>query len=225
MKKKKNQKSAFFGSAFLVNSVKESDDKKIDGYGLISAFYSWGYPCDRSWVLLFSLFDLQVGMTSVKISIRHKRELAKRKVMTIHVDVSAEGSTTIHYPLAYRFDKAGRYFIICEIEGSSKKIIVPFDVITKEWPEFSQKEINFGKDSQFIPHSLKANVNCSGCKEAYIFEESFLPDFEPGPGALSFPKLGEKECSNCGQLLFLKDIQGQIRASLKKLITEKMGGK
>jgi hypothetical protein len=210
------------GSGILADSIKKSDQGKIDCYGIFTIFHAWGYPCSRSWKAIITIFNLPKGNTSLTVTLKEKSKNIKSLGS---VDISGDdpnGVIAIPIPLKYRFNKPGSYYLEFTIIDNLKKLRIPFEVRTKEWPEFTKKEIEFAKNNNLIPQSLRANVHCDKCEYAYIFEETFIPELEPKGGIHRFPESGRFECSGCGQVLELRDIQGQLRASLKDIISQKM---
>ena len=71
------------------------------------------------------------------------------------------------------------------------------------------------KNKALIPHKVSAQVKCSQCNQHYVFEEKILDSVESSGGTTPFPENGIYECDSCGHRMKLKDIQGQIRASIK----------
>ena len=62
---------------------------------------------------------------------------------------------------------------------------------------------------------MSAQVKCKNCGHSCLFEEKILESEEHSGGTIPFPESGIHECDNCGHNMKLKDIQGQIRASIK----------
>ena len=71
------------------------------------------------------------------------------------------------------------------------------------------------KNKSLIPHKVSAQVKCKNCSHSYLFEEKILESEKDSGGTIPFPESGIYECDNCGHKMKLKDIQGQIRASIK----------
>jgi len=221
-KKKKIKNIGKIGSGILADSVKISEHGKYDCYGVFTIIYAWGFPCSRSWESLITVFDLPKGDTIVDIALKKGNKVLKKMVSVTIDNQEPNGAATIHVPLRYRFDFSGIYNIECSIGDSPKRVRIPFELRTKEWPKFNKNEVNFAKGNPSIPQSLRANVHCDNCQYAYIFEETFIPDQEPSGGVYRFPESGKFECKQCDQIVELRDIQGQLRASLKDIISKKM---
>jgi len=221
-KSSKKKFIARLGSGILADSIKKSEQGKIDCYGVFTLFHAWGYPCSRSWNAIVSAFELPKGHTSITVTINRGKNNLKT-LATVDIDNEETNNiTVIPIPLKYRFDKSGPYYLEFSILESIRKLKIPFEVQTKDWPEFTQKEIEFARNNNAIPKSIRANVQCDKCRYTYIFEETFIPELRPTGGVRNFPESGKFECSDCGQILELRDIQGQLRASLKNIIVQKM---
>ena len=221
-KSSKKKPAARLGSGILADSIKKSDQGKIDCYGIFTIFHAWSYPCSRTWNVIVTAFELPKGNTSITVTLKQKGKNIK-SLGTINIDSElTHNVTVIPMPLKYRFEKPGTYFLEFSILDSIKKLKIPFEVRTKDWPEFTAEEIRFAIDNNVLPQNLRANVHCEKCKYAYIFEETIITEHAPKGGVLRFPKSGKFECLDCGQIIELRDIQGQLRASLKDIITKQM---
>lgn len=216
-----------FGSGILADSVKKSEHGKVDCFGVFTVIWAWGYPCSRSGNIIFTLFNLHKGSYPILLSLRKYASKDINLIASGELKV-IEGKSATHvetFKINIKLTEPGRYLIECSLKNNPNILIVPFEVITKEWPEFSAKEIEFARQDTSILQAIRANIDCSDCKQAYIFEESFIPDREIAPGVRRFPDSGEFECDNCGHTIPLKDIQGRLRASLKEAIIRRMGAK
>jgi hypothetical protein len=222
VKNKASSISPLVGSGLLCDSVNVTDAGRITAQGLITLFWAWGYPCVRSWFLVLTLFHLPKGKTPVTISMRKIGQRDQTSLAVLDTDAPKNDTiTTMPIQLSHSFDSPGRYELICNLQGAKRGLKIPFVVLQKEWVEFSDKEKEYVKTHLETPHTLRANVHCRHCNYAYIFEESVIDDM-PAGGVHRFPRNGEFECADCGHILKLKDIQGQLRASLKDMLTKAM---
>ena len=110
--------------------------------------------------------------------------------------------------LSYKFPKDGRYELILSFRDYPGKLILPFEVKTKVWPDFSRPEKQYVKKNPDFPRFIRVTVECEQCKAPYFFEETVLPDSSPQSGVFRFPDSGVFECTSCGAALHLKDLQG-----------------
>jgi hypothetical protein len=200
------------------------DNGKAIAQGLITTFWAWGFPCSRSCVCFATAFDLPVGTTKLILALTGPGGRAKRQVSTFDIPSQNEGAaTTAVVPVRFEVRDAGDYSFECNLEGQRRTISLPFLVRQREWPEFTEEEKQFATENNNVTQSLRANVHCSQCSHAFIFEESMVDDKAPG-GVNRFPADGVFKCDDCGHVLRLRDIQGQLRASLKAMVGAAMGG-
>ncbi len=209
-----------FGNALMADYARPQPTGKIDAIGIFTRFNAWGYPCIRNWTLVFSIYDIPLVGINLHIGIKKKGQKGLETLTAFDLKGSNElNSHTIPVALNYTFQKDGEYEIQCSIKDSNAKISIPVDISTMPWAIFTKEEIEFvDKNKKVIPYRLSAQINCNSCSHAYIFEESILEDEPPQGGTIRFPKNGVFECKNCGHEMNLKDIQGQLRASLKDSI-------
>lgn len=211
-----------FSSGILCNTV-STVNNAIECGGLFTAFVAWAFPTTiRQWFLVMSVFDLPIGKSGITISIAAGKTGTGRKTTLATVDIERKGEelgTVLQFPLIYKFQKAGYYCLIVNLRGSTRKQVIPCKVHLKDWPEFSRKELELLRSKPSIPSSIRTDVNCSECGHTYHLEESVLPEHESLGGVESFPETGIIECDTCGHEMHVKDIQGQIRDSIKAAVT------
>lgn len=210
-------------AAIFCNSASSGESGKIDCRGIFTSFLAWGYPTGlRSWHAVLTLFNLPQGKTSIKVSIAkikgRKTDLAKAEIDKGKRDIG----NVVNFPLRYKFKNEGFYYIYFTIEGTNNYLKVPIKVTTEPWPEFTKEHIDFLLKNPSIPNSIRINVYCSECSHPYTFEENVLPDVKLAGGVHPFPQNGIFKCESCGQILHLKDIQGQVRDSIKKALSAAM---
>lgn len=220
----KNASPQLAGCIFC-NSASEDSGGKVNCRGVFTSFLAWAYPTSiRSWHVILTIYKLPEGTTTISVAISYgrgeKTTLATLDVQRGKVDVGS----VINLPLRHRFEKEGFYTVHVSVLGSTATLKVPVKVATKRWPHFSRKQLQFLKDNPSVPHSLRANILCSTCSRPFILEESVLPDAELADGVLPFPDTGQIECESCGHILHVKDIQGQLLASIKNAVSEAMRG-
>lgn len=206
-----------FGNALLADFARRQPNGKIDAIGIFTRFNAWGYPCIRNWTLILTIYDIPISGANVHIGIKRKNLNNIETLAAFDIKGSnSNNSHTIPIALSYVFTKSGTYEIICSVRDLKSKLKVPVYIETIPWPKFTPQEVEIvRKNRRLIPYKLSAQINCNSCSHAYLFEESILIEEEPQGGTYRFPKSGVFECTNCGYEMNLKDIQGQLRASLK----------
>lgn len=214
----------FIGNGMLFKNINNADGFKIDCYGLITVFWAWGFPCKRSWATAITLFDLPKGNTNLILSIKKKYTNEPKHIIPFAIEAEpADITATATVPLDHKFESEGYYELECSFVDYPNKLKIPFKVIAKEWPTFTEEEVNFSKTETDIPKKMRANVSCEDCNHSYFFEEVYDQNEPIDGGIHRFPESGEFECEECGHMLQLKDVQGQLRNLLKKNIMEAMG--
>jgi len=220
-----NSPSPKLAGAVFCNSASQGDGGKVDCRGVFTSFLAWSYPTSlRSWHAILTLHDLPAGTTSISVAISQgqgkKTTLAAADIQRGKPDLGS----VINLPLRYRFKSEGFYFVHFTIVGTRRTLKVPLKVNTMPWPRFSRKQIEFLKENPAVPHSLRMNIQCSDCSHSYTLEECVLPDSELPGGVLPFPEAGSFECESCGHVLQVRDIQGQLRNSIKNAVRQAMKG-
>jgi hypothetical protein len=215
----------FFGSGVLADSFRRGESGKTDISGIFTILYAWSFPCTRSIHSILTIFNLPEGETSVAVSIA-KRNSRKLKSLGL-VDVSSEvskGHVTVPYIARYKFEKEGIYEIVFSFRDYPGKLKIPLDIHKKLWPQFTDEEIDFVKKSGETFPSFRITIHCSGCEHVYIFEEQLNSEVPAKGGVYRFPEDSIFICEECDREMDLRDIRGQMRASLKDTITLRMGG-
>lgn len=214
------------GSGILANSSSRSKIGRLDCLGIITVFWAWAFPCIRHWQALITIFNLKKGKTPIAVSIgkRNSRNLSSLLIMDIEIE---DNLSTITVPLALRhsFSEAGLYDLVISFQNYSGKLKIPFEVREKKWPVITKAEKRFIKEQKNFSPKFQLNVHCDKCNHVYVFEES-IEEIKSGKGGVyRFPENGDFECIECGNILHLKDMQGQLRSALKDTILKRMGRK
>lgn len=218
-------KMPFLGSGVICDQLSRQKGKPA-AHGIFTHMYAWAYPCNRSWFLIFSVFGATEFPIEGDISVRKKggrQKSVKKEKFTVTEDEVLWTSqnlsaVTVNVKLGCEFGSPGLYEILISLDRSSSKLRIPLVLQTMPWPDFTEKEIGLAK-KKGIPLSIRVNVACPKCKAAYIFEETIMEDEAHPTGVLSFPSSGLFECIDCGHELNLKDIQGQVRQTLKERLS------
>lgn len=220
-KQKQRKRLPYFGGGILTDNFALADTGKVNAYGIYTMFWAWDFPCHRRGVAIFTLFDLPKRKTKVTVSIKKKGSKAK-KLSSLIVQLKEDAPPLIQtIALRLTLPSAGSYQLLFSIYGISSKLRIPFEVRKKDWPEFTKAEREFVKTNPMVAKSIRANVHCSQCSHAYVFEESLL-ETPPDKGVQRFPDSGKFKCLSCSRQLRLRDLQGQLRASLKEQVKEVM---
>jgi len=203
-------------SAVFCDSASKAKSAKMDCKGVFTSFLAWAYPTSiRTWHAVLTLYSLPKGTTTIAVSISlgrgKKTTLASIDILRGKVDIG----TVISVPLHYRFPQEGSYNVHFNIVGTTASLKTKLLVFTQPWPRTTKRQRDFLKSNPTIPHSIRMNVLCSECSRPFILEESVLPEEQFAEGVLPFPDSGKLECGTCSHILHLKDIQGQLRSSIK----------
>lgn len=211
-----NKRPPSFGSAIFCNSATQGERGKVDCRGIFTSFLAWGYPTSiRNWQAIVTIYNLPKETTAVSVAIAYRR--GKRKTLaTADIEKGEkELGNVLHIPLRYQFYREGIYNIFFNIIGTIKTLKVPLKVSTQDWPEFTDREIELIRKNKNLPNAIRAIVICSDCSKPYTFEEALLPGHKMADGVQPFPNSGFIICESCGAKIYLKDVQGQVRSSMK----------
>lgn len=211
------------GSGILANSSSRSQIGKLDCLGIITIFWAWAFPCVRHWQALITIFNLKIGKTPITVSIGKRNSLKLSSLLMMDIEAKEDlSSITVPISLNYKFSELGLYNLVISFINYPGKLMIPFEVREKKWPVITNAEKRFiYKKKGFFP-KFQANVHCDKCDHVYVFEES-IGEIKTGKGGVfSFPENGIFECIECSNILYLKDIQGQLRSALKDIILKQM---
>ncbi len=216
---------AIFGGAVFCDNASRGASGKIDCRGVFTSFWAWAYPTStRTWHAIVTLYNLTEGTTSVTAAISLGRG---KKTTLAHGDIqTSKGNVgnVVNMPLRFEFPREGLYTMYFNIVGTTTTLKVPLRVNTQAWPHFTKTQLELLERNPRIPHSVRANVVCSECGKPYVFEESVLPEPPLASGVRPFPDSGVIECEVCKHRLNLKDIQGQVRSSIKTAVAAAVRG-
>lgn len=215
-----------FNSGLLFDSFNETANKKINGLGAINIFRAWGFPCTRQSIALISIFDLKKGDTKGDILLSKLHGTEETKVTSFTATTNIKNSCiTAVIPIAVTFERKGRYYLKAVFHDYKSVLKIHFIVDLQKWPIFSKEELDFIREHPIPYGSIRADIQCNKCSHAYIFEETILEGILPPGGVMRFPESGEFQCEQCNEKIYLRDIQGQMRFSLKEIISNAMRGK
>lgn len=214
-----NKKLPSFGSAIFCNSATQGERGKVDCRGIFTSFLAWGYPTSiRNWQAIVTIYDLPEETIRVSVAIAHRGD--KRRVLATAkvAKTGRELGSVVHIPLRHQFDRDGIYNVFFNIVGTTKSLKVPVRVSTQDWPEFTRREIELMRKNKSLPNAIRAIITCLKCSSPYTFEEALLPEHKMAGGVQPFPSSGFIACASCGWKIDLKDIQGQVRSSMKTAV-------
>lgn len=224
-KAKSGKSGPMLTSAIFCNFVSKGESGKVDCRDVFTTFLTWAYPTAfRTWFAILAVYNLPPETTSISVSISRGRGKKTTLISVDIVDVGENFGTIVNIPLRYKFQNEGFHIIHFNVVGTTTVLRIPVNVITQPWPKLSGKQIAFLKSTPSIPHCIRTNILCSSCSSPYVFEENVIPNEELVKGVLPFPESGIFECENCGYKLHLKDIQGQLRSSIKMAVTAAIRG-
>ncbi len=214
-----------FASAIFCNSASTEDSGKINCRGIFTSFLVWAYPSSvKFWHAIVTIYNLPLATSSISVSISYGKS---KKTTLATVDVESpdrDFGSILNIPISYQFNREGYYTVHFNLIGTTKTLKIPVKVFTQAWPKFSEKEIEYLKKNPTKIGPIRANIICSDCSQPYIFEDILFPDYKIAHGVHPFPDSGEFECDTCGRILNLKDIQGQIRSSIRIAVTSALKG-
>lgn len=209
------------GGGLNCDGFKIGQSNKLDLEGTFTVMYLYAFPAQRIWSLVFSALDVAPN-DEVNVFLEgpsgHKTQVSNtafpKEPNNPHINASI---------IAYSFIEAGTHRFSFEVNGTSQDAEVLFLAVLREWPEFDEEEINLVRNSKGL-YSSKASVSvkCGTCSTVYDFEEKLLAEEVITKGYMSFPEEGFLSCPKCQNRIELRDIQGQLRASLKAGITSKV---
>jgi len=215
-----------FNSGFLFDSVNKTANNKVNGIGAINVFRAWGFPCVRQSTALISMFGLKKGDNTGNIVLSKLHSTEETHVASFNAPMSINNSwINAVIPLVVTFNQKGRHYFKAILHDSKSVLKIHFIVDLQKWPKFSKEELDFVIEHPIPYGSIRADIQCNKCSHAYIFEETILEGIMPPGGIMRFPESGEFKCKQCDEIIFLSDIQGQMRFSLKEIITNAMRGK
>lgn len=207
-------------AAVFCNSASHGDLNKVDCKGIFTSFYAWGFPSSvRNWFAVVTAYDLPRGKSIVSASIIDIDD-EQNLISNAEIDQSTSeqlGAVFI-IPFSFQFKSQGKYMVSFAIEGLKISHTVPLNVIKREWPKFSDDDLEFLRNRPEVVNSIRANVMCSNCSRPVIFEEAVLPEHSFADNVLPFPKSGCYKCPSCDHQINLIDIQGQIRKTIRQAI-------
>lgn len=219
------QNKARFGSAILCDSAAYDDSGKVNCRGVFTSFLVWAYPTSmRIWHAVVTIYGLPPGTSSVSIAISCGRG-KKTTIATADIERSKKDlGHIINVKLRYQFKKEGYCYLHFNLIGTTKTLKIPLKITTQPWPMFTKKEIEFLKKNRSKVGLVRTNIICSACSSPYVFEDVLYSDYKLAQGAHPFPDSGKFECETCSHLIYLKDIQGQVRSSIKTNLSQTMKG-
>ena len=210
-------------AAIFYNSASNVESGKADCKDIFTSFLAWSYPTSvRSWYALLTAYGLPAETITITAAISHRKG---KKTTLASVDVlkgEPNVGNAINIPLRYEFSTEGFYTVHFNVVGTTQAMNVPVVVATQRWPHITKREREFLRSSATVPHSIRISASCSSCLTPYFFEENVLPDEPLAQGVLPFPESGELKCEPCSHILYLKDIQGQLRSSIKTAVVAAM---
>ena len=222
-RKSETKTKPFFGSGILADSLRASQDGKVNATGIFTVLYAWSFPCNRVLNAVLTIFNLPKGITSIAASVgkRNSRKLKSLGLFDV-ISKTNGGVITAPYEIKHKFEHQGYNEIIFSFRDYPGKLKIPLDIRKRQWPEFTDKELRFIKTTGSKFPSFRITIHCSGCEHVYIFEEQLNTELPLKGGVHRFPEQGVFICEECDREMDLKDIQGQLRQSLKDTIKQRM---
>jgi len=215
------------GSGLLCDTMQPvAGQGKPNCTGVFTTLNAWAFPCTRTWQVVFTAFNMSPAKAILSLYVKKVDTSTRTRIGGAQLLAGQiKSDMVIGLQTAHTFTEPGAYNLIARLHRSRAELRIPFRVELRDWPTFSNEEVAFAsKGRAGLITSVRAAIDCSKCKTAYVFEESILPGHTPAPGVQKFPKLGNPKCKNghCGHTLHLKDVQGQMRQTLKDMIRNRM---
>lgn len=225
-----------FGSSLLARRAEETARGVVDCHGLITIFWAWAFPCTRTWHSVVTIHDL-LPQTRYTVyfdidgdTMRRPKRLAEAaieagpgpEVEYADPTIPRNLNTSLNARVSFAFPAGGTYHVNATLKGTPVNISTPVSVILRAWPVLSDEEIKFAKANDVLPKAIRANVHCAHCHHAYVLEEAIENKAKSKGGTIRFPESGRLRCVQCARSIPVKDIQGQLRQSLKEKIQEAM---
>lgn len=212
------------GSGVLCTGIQRDRDK-IACLGVFTTFWAWAYPCMRQGHALVTVFNLPSGKTTATLSIGRSRKRGMPILSSATIEAKEDNTNvTFSIPFTHRFHDDGIHNVIIELKDYGHRLVIPVELRSKRWPKLTKQELAFAHDHADLMPKLQANVVCHGCKHIYVFEEPLHAEAPIRGGALPFPANGTYECLECGREIPLRDLQGQLLATLKESIRRQLEG-
>ncbi len=226
-KKKQRKRAPYIGGGILTDNSSRDKSGKMNAYGIFTMFWAWDFPCNRHAEAIITMFNIPKQKTKVTISVKKKGNKAKNIASLIVESKKANPIPLVsNIPLPLTFFSEGSYELLFSIPRTRRTFTIAFEIRKNVWPELTKSEIKFAKSNPSFIQIRRANVQCSKCKRAYIFEDNILGT-PPDAGVEKFPESGKYKCisEGCKKTLELRDLQGLLRSSLKDGVRQAMGRK
>lgn len=205
--------------ALLADSHSESDQGKIDVFGVFTGVRVWATPAYRNCSLVVGLKDIPEGAFQLSIWLRAQGEKAA-SVRTLKGEASsAQAAKTIAIDIPLRLSSMGNHEVGVGIGGNIRGGVfwTPFEVRKREWPELPTGDaLQEALNSSDVVTSSRAILKCDECGTEHILQKNLDPDAPIESPAEPFPEDGILICSECGEEHHVKDIEGQVTAQLGK---------
>lgn len=213
---------AFFGGGLLSDSISSGEGAKPTLVGLFTDFHVWNVPCTRSCNFSVSVFNVQEG--KYEVMIKHVNPGTTTGLIIAKAQAYPKKHVLGHFiniPLVLNISDIGVHKIIATSKNVKNKLHSYFNVIKLPWPEFTEAEISHAR-KQNVPNRIQAHISCVKCGHGYVIEEVVEDALKLTKGAVKFPEDGKFVCAQCNEILKVKDLQGQLRQSLKDMINANM---
>lgn len=218
-----NTISSHIAFAFLADAHKMTTHGKKDAIGIFTHLGVFALPATREFSIVLGVTEVAEGTYPLSFWLRHGRRRARKvAVGTLNSTVDAI-ATVLAERIKLSIDTLGGHSIgVCLGSGPhpTHAYWTPLHVEKLPWPEQpSGSELSrLLKDSSVI-RGARAELVCNKCRKKYVFEVDLDPAKKPRRGVLRFPPDGQFECRTCGQVHFLKDVEGQVRSQLGKSLS------
>lgn len=219
---RQNKPKIRFSSQLICEKAKKGESGRPLFEAPFTTMFSWAYPSQHVWCVVFTVLDMSEKTYSFHISIKPKYGKTLETLSTVDVPGEKEYGHTIIAQVNYAFEKNGEHVITISAVDQNVSTKIPLYNVLKSWPTFNKKEQNYLRKHQNLPNVFQVKVVCDKCGHNYLLEESVLDDYQPKGGIKMFPESGFMECDNCGYSIPLRDIQGRMRNAIKDSLLKAM---
>lgn len=203
--------------ALLADSHSESDQGKIDVFGVFTGVGVWATPANRNCSLVVGLRDIPAGTFEISIWLRSAGNKAEHVATGQAESPESEHAKAIAIQIPLQLSGVGKHEVGVTIGESVRGDVfwVPFRVKKRKWPEPPTGDaLREALDDPNVVSSARAILTCDECGTEHVLQKNLDPEEPIEPPAKPFPEDGVLRCPECGAEHHVKDIEGQVAAQL-----------
>ena len=210
-------KSVRVGAALLADGHKVGPNGKVDAVGLFNRFFIWGLPATREFSVVARIDEVSSGQHDFEVVLKASGR-AVRTIANLNLDalVDTQSLTTgLRVAVEFKAEGVSKLGIRLVSEKGARTYWIPLSVEMMDWPKMPKGQAL--KSVLASPDTVKrvrAEIKCKSCSGEYVFEIALDPNAVPAADVEQFPEDGEFECRKCGEMHYLRDVEGQMRHHL-----------